>query len=97
MAGVDENEVINEFFSGAPRASEWQSLREALADRRRGLRRQRDGEADPVQQAALDAQIAALARQLKTLKTEEVVARFVEDSIKATLARAPDDLTGEDD
>ncbi len=47
--------------------------------------------AEPV----LTPQIAGLARQIGTLETEEVVARFVEDSVRASLARAPH--LGEDD
>jgi len=95
---ADPKSVIDDFTGGAPRAGEWRALRQALADRRRGLRRQREQETDAVQIAALDRQIAALERQIETLQTEEVVAKFVEESIEAALARAPGDLlAGEDD
>ena len=82
----DTDEVIDEFFAGSPRAAEWRALRQALGDRLRGLRRERDGETDPARRTALDAQVASLTKQVGTLETEEVVARFVEDSVKATLA-----------
>ena len=59
-------------------------------------RRLREAEPDTAAQAVMDREIAALDRQVRTLETEEVVARFVEDSITASLARAPGDL-GEDD
>ena len=96
MAQTDPNDVIDEFTGGAPRASEWHALRAALVDRTRGLRRQQAGETDPAARAALETQIGALKRQIKTLETEEVVARFVEDSIKVILARAPSDFESDD-
>ena len=95
MAHTDTDQMVDEFLGDTPRAAEWRALRQALLDRRRGLRGQRGGEADPAAQAALDTQIAGLSRQIGTLETEEVVARFVEDSVRASLARAPH--LGEDD
>jgi len=95
---IDPNIVIDDFTGGSPRASEWKALRQALADRQRGLRLQLETETDPAQIIALDRQIAAMARQIETLQTEEVVAEFVEESIEAALARAPGDLlAGEED
>lgn len=88
MAQTDPNEVIDEFTGGTPRAAEWHALRTALVDRTRGLRRQQEAESEPAAQAALETQITALKKQIKTLETEEVVARFVEDSIKVSLAHA---------
>ena len=86
---IHPDDIIDEFTGGAPRASEWYSLRQALIERRSGLRRQQAGASEPDARAALEAQIAALSRQIKTLETEEVVARFVEDSILVSLAAAP--------
>jgi len=88
MAHTDTDQMVDEFLGDTPRAAEWRALHQALKDRRRGLRGQRAGETDPATQAALDAQIAGLTRQIGTLETEEVVARFVEDSVRASLARA---------
>ena len=93
----DTDEVIDEFFAGSPRAAEWRALRQALGDRLRGLRRERDGETDPARRTALDAQVASLTKQVGTLETEEVVARFVEDSVKATLARSVEDGGSEEE
>ncbi len=90
MLHTDADTVIDEFTGGGPRADEWREMRRALAGRQAGLSREREETEDPVRRAALEKELAALARQLKTLETEEVVARFVEDSIKASLARAPD-------
>ncbi len=92
IKSMDPNEVIDEFTGGAPRASEWRAMRQALSDRLRALRHRREAEPETAAQTALDREIATLARQVQTLETEEVVARFVEDSIAASLARAPGDL-----
>ena len=89
---MDPNEVIDDFTGGAPRAAEWRAMREALADRLRALRKLREAEPDTAAQAMMDREMASLSRQVQTLETEEVVARFVEDSITASLARAPGDL-----
>lgn len=89
MGHSDTDQLLEEFLGDTPRAAEWRSLRQALKDRRRGLRGQRENESDPAVQAALAAQIAGLTRQIGTLETEEVVARFVEDSVRASLARSP--------
>lgn len=94
---IDPNTVIDDFTGGSPRASEWKALRQALADRQRGLRLQLEAETDPAQIITLDRQIAGMERQIVTLQTEEVVAKFVEESIEAALARAPGDPLAEDE
>ena len=71
------------------RAAEWRALRDALRERLRALLRSRDTESDPSALTVLETQIASLRKQVAALETEEVVAQFVEDSIKASLARAP--------
>ncbi len=92
MSQHDTERIIEEFLGEHPRASEWRALRQALEDRLMGLRRQRQREAEeedaaPERLASLDTQIVALDRQVATLETEEAVAKFVEDSIKYTLAQ----------
>ena len=90
MAQIDtQNDILEEFLGDTPRATEWRALRDALRERLRALVRSRDAETDLVTFAALETQIAALRKQVAALETEEVVAQFVEDSIKASLARAP--------
>lgn len=96
MTTPNTDAVVDEFTGGAPRASEWRALRLALEDRLRDLRHRREA-ADPPALPALDKQIATLTKQVTTLGTEEVVARFVEDSIHTTLARAPEDLANPDE
>ena len=83
------SDILEEFLGDTPRAAEWRALREALRKRLKAMLRSRDTEADLVAFASLDTQIATLRKQIATLETEEVVAQFVEDSIKASLARAP--------
>ena len=84
---IEADPIIDEFFGDNPRAAEWRALREALMDRVRGLRRQRDSETDPIQAGKVSKQIADLSRQVATLETEEAISQFVEDSIKVSLAR----------
>ena len=86
---LKESDVLEEFLGDTPRATEWRALREALRERLRAMLRLRDTELDAGARAALETQIAALRKQVAALETEEVVAQFVEDSIKASLARAP--------
>ena len=83
------NEILDEFLGDTPRATEWRALREALRDRLRAMLHARELETEPSALASLETQIAALRKQVAALETEEVVAQFVEDSIKASLARAP--------
>ncbi len=83
------SDVLEEFLGDTPRATEWRALRDALRERLRALVRSRSAETDTAASAALETQIAALRKQVAALETEEVVAQFVENSIKASLARAP--------
>ena len=89
QSDTHSSEILEEFLGDTPRAAEWRALRDALRERLRALVRSRDLETDPAALTALETQIAALRKQVAALETEEVVAQFVEDSIKASLARAP--------
>ena len=86
---MQSSDILEEFLGDTPRAAEWRALRDALRERLRAMLRSRDGETDPAALPALEAQVAALRKQVAALETEEVVAQFVENSIKASLARAP--------
>ena len=86
---TQSRDILEEFLGDTPRATEWRELREALRDRLKAMVRSRDTETNPLVLLTLEPQIAALRKQVAALETEEVVAQFVEDSIKASLARAP--------
>lgn len=86
---TQSSDILEEFLGDTPRATEWRALRGALRERLKAMLRSRDTETDFLALAALEPQIAALRKQVAALETEEVVAQFVEDSIKASLARAP--------
>ena len=86
---TQSSDILEEFLGDTPRAAEWRELREALRERLRAMLRSRETETEPLALLTLETQIAALRKQVAALETEEVVAQFVEDSIKASLARAP--------
>ena len=86
---TQSSDILEEFLGDTPRASEWRALREALRERLRVMLSSRDAETEPSARALLETQVATLRKQIGALETEEVVAQFVEDSVKASLARAP--------
>ncbi len=86
---TQSSDILEEFLGDTPRASEWRALREALRERLRVVLSSRDAETEPSARALLETQVATLRKQIGALETEEVVAQFVEDSVKASLARAP--------
>jgi LmbE family N-acetylglucosaminyl deacetylase len=99
MALYETDQVIEDFLGDSPRATEWRAMHQALSDRLKARRQQREEEAaagaDVPRLHALDLQIASLERQVTALKTEEAVTQFVEDSIKVTLAKAQPDTEDE--
>lgn len=91
--------IIDEFLQGQPRSETWQSLKETLAARLVDARAERDACApDDPRRALLEKKVRELAEQVRVLAEEEAVTRFVEDSVRASLARPrmPGD-EGEDD
>lgn len=92
MSMHDTERVIQEFLGDNPRATEWRALRHALSERLAAVRLQQRQEteagADSTRLRALEAQATTLRRQVAALETEEAVTRFVEDSIKVTLAKS---------
>ena len=67
------------------RAAEWKSLRKALAERLKNLREARTLTADPDELIRLARQIETLEAQLETIRIEEAVAEFVENSVRYTI------------
>lgn len=83
-----DDQVIEEFLEGQPRAETWRSLRETLAVRLADTRAERDAlPADAARRAGLERKIAELRTQVAALAQEEAVTQFVEESVRATLAR----------
>lgn len=95
-----QDAILNEFLGDAPRASQLHELIVTLRERLQAFIAERD--ALPVgapQKKSLDKKVKELKGQLTVLVEEEAVSTFVEDSVRATLARptvVSGDL-GEDD
>jgi hypothetical protein len=82
---MEEQQAIEQFLGDQPRAEEWARMRCTLQERLERLIRER--EALPSEQrAALDARLRALREQIAALEREELITRFVEDSVRVTLA-----------
>lgn len=88
----DMEKVIDEFLGENPRAQKWRELRQSLAERLAGLKKTHALELplspNSEKMHNIETQIAALERQVHALETEEVVAEFVENSLRVTLARS---------
>jgi hypothetical protein len=101
MSGVSgQDEVIEEFLEGQPRASYWRELRESLQGRLREAEEElKDVPAGDPNRPALEKRVQDLRAQVAALATEEAVTEFVEDSVRASLSRPrrPGDLDLEDD
>jgi hypothetical protein len=85
--------VLDEFLGEQPRAETWRVLRETLEARLTDALAER-GRGDT--SAALERRIRELREQIAALAQEEAVTRFVEDSVRATLAR-PEPLVWDDE
>jgi hypothetical protein len=83
----DVEEIIHEFFGDDARAAEWQSMHQALSDRLRAFELQLADADDPAEQKRLHGQVRSLRDQIAAIETEVAISRFVEDSIKVSLAR----------
>lgn len=79
--------AIDAFLEGAPRSDTWRELKEVLAARLKSLCAERDSLpfADP-RRTTLARKIAELDHQVAALAQEEAVTRFVEESVRATVA-----------
>ena len=97
MPADPQDEVIEEFLEGQPRADTWRALRDTLADRLKDAVAERDavGE-DDLRRASLDKRVRELRAQVAALAQEEAVTRFVEESVRASLSR-PADYRGSED
>jgi hypothetical protein len=93
-----EEQVIEEFLEGQPRAEEWKELTAALQGRLKDAREQRDAlPADDPRRADWEARIAELNEQIAVLATEAAITEFVEDSVRMSLSRPRRPGMDEDD
>jgi hypothetical protein len=82
---MDQDEAIQDFLGERPHADQLRGWRETLEHRLQSLVENRArGTADA--DAALEAKIAGLKRQIAALGQEEAITQFVEDSVRVTLA-----------
>lgn len=96
-----EDAILSEFLGDAPRASQLHELIVTVRERLQAFTAERDAlpEGDP-QKKSLDKKVKELKGQLTVLVEEEAVSTFVEDSVRATIARPagmPDDIDEDDD
>jgi len=92
---ADTEQLIDAFLEGAPRSDVWQSLRQTLEARLSDVR-QELAAAPEARLPVLRKKARELEQQVAALHQEEVVTRFVEDSVRATVARPhPLDLDDE--
>ena len=83
-----QDQVIEEFLEGHPRAEYWRELRETLTDRLKDAIIERDAAGpDAPTHAALDKRVRELQTQVAALATEEAVTQFVEDSVRQSVTR----------
>jgi len=80
---MNEEQAIREFLGDRPSAAQLADWRTTLEQRLQALveERQRIGAT-----ASLDTRVSQLQRQIAALSEEEAVTRFVEDSVRVTLA-----------
>lgn len=82
---------VDEFLNGTPRAETWRELREALTGRLRYASENYDAvkidQPDDPRLPELKKRLDELKNQVAVLAEEEAVARFVEDSVRASLYR----------
>ena len=95
--GDGQDAVIEEFLEGQPRADTWKELREVLTVRYKEALATRDQmDPDDAAFASQEKRVRELREQIAALAQEEAVTRFVEDSVRASLAR-PSTESGADD
>jgi hypothetical protein len=82
---MDEERTIEEFLGDQPRAERLAEMRRVLETRLRRLRADLP-ETPEVERAALETRIETLKEQVAALEQEELITRFVEDSVRVTLA-----------
>ena len=80
---MSEEETIQQFLDGKPRAEQLTEWRVTLEHRMAALDEERKKTGAT---ASLDTKIDRLKRQIEALREEEAVTQFIEDSVRVTLA-----------
>ncbi|MFN3650562.1 MAG: hypothetical protein ACK47B_13375 [Armatimonadota bacterium] len=81
---MDEQRAIQEFLGDRPRSDQLSEWRETLEQRLQAL--EADAKEAGPGAGALQAKLAQLRKQVVALREEEAVTRYVEDSVRVTLA-----------
>ena len=81
---MNEDETIRQFLGDRPGADQLREWRETLEQRLARLTE--DRKKAPAAAASLDTKLEQLKRQIEALREEEAITRFVEDSVRVTLA-----------
>ncbi len=86
--GGAADQIIDEFLEGAPRSDTWRELRQTLADRLKDARATLStAPENSPNRTVLEKKVRELREQVAALEQEEAITRFVEDSVRATVAR----------
>lgn len=78
--------VIDEALEGQPRARELGEMIEALEIRRATFLRERDS-SEPSRRVEWDKRLERVEKQIQTLREEQAIAGFVENSIRVAVSR----------
>jgi hypothetical protein len=82
---MDEDQTIRDFLGDRPDSTQLQDWRETLEARLKKLvEEQQKGLSGAA--AGMETKIVQLRRQVEALREEEAITRFVEDSVRVTLA-----------
>jgi hypothetical protein len=86
---LDPNEqAVDDFLEGAPRADTWRDLRETLAARLADARSDLELlPPDDPRRPEREKRVRELREQVAALAREEAVTQFVEESVRASLSR----------
>jgi uncharacterized protein involved in exopolysaccharide biosynthesis len=82
---TEEQAAVEQFLGENPSSAQLRQWRETLSARAKRLRQELKA-ASPEQAPALRARLAEMVRQIAALEQEELIAGFVEDSVRVTLA-----------
>jgi hypothetical protein len=88
----DEDTVIDQVLDGGPRASELELMIDALRQKRRATMREADRAVTATERFKLEAKVAELDIQIRALREEAAITKFVEDSVRVTLHKPADPL-----